>query len=139
MFASYRHTTRRQRLLTATYAALVLTLSVLPAVPIPQILDWSRLFSPDKVAHFGVYAVFAVLLAFCLPTRTRAVAVGSAVLTATVFGALMELAQGLSGLGRQADPVDIVANLIGALLGGLLSGLLWTTIQPRIATANRPD
>lgn len=31
----------------------------------------------------------------------------------------MEVLQGVSGLGREADYVDMVANTLGALLGGL--------------------
>ena len=31
----------------------------------------------------------------------------------------MEVLQGVSGMGRAFDPVDMVANTIGALIGGL--------------------
>ncbi len=32
----------------------------------------------------------------------------------------MEVLQGIAGTGRDFDPVDMVANLIGALLGGVI-------------------
>ncbi len=42
----------------------------------------------------------------------------TATVSAALFGALMEFLQGIAGTGRDFDPVDMVANLIGALLGG---------------------
>lgn len=49
----------------------------------------------------------------------------------------MEILQGLSGTGRQFDPVDMVANFLGALLGGLAYWLL--TLLRKKATATAAD
>ena len=92
----------------------------------PRIPNWSDLFSPDKVAHFGAYAIFALLLSVELYPRFSGKGIVYAVLAAAGFGALMEVLQGLTGLGREADPVDMVANLLGALLGAVT---FWLCLQ----------
>ncbi|MGB3801140.1 MAG: VanZ family protein, partial [Lewinella sp.] len=101
--------------------ALVLTyVSLAPGQQIPGIFDWSELFSPDKIAHFGAYAFFAVLLSFAIGMASPGKRAATAALAAALFGALMEVLQGISGTGREYDPVDMAANLIGALLGGAI-------------------
>ena len=118
--ASFFQNRRLQRYVTAGYALLLAYLSLSPGQRIPGILDWSELFSPDKVAHFGAYAVFTVLLTSSLGRMGYWQRVGLATVTAATFGALMEILQGVSGTGREYDPVDMVANLLGALLGAAL-------------------
>ncbi|MBB4079077.1 VanZ family protein [Lewinella aquimaris] len=44
----------------------------------------------------------------------------TAAAAATLFGVLMEVLQGVAGTGRDFDPVDMVANLIGSVLGGFI-------------------
>ena len=95
-------------------------MSLLPSKSLPKIPNWSDLFSPDKVAHFGAYAIFAVLLSLPLYARYNFRGILAAVVASASFGALMEFLQGVSGMGRDADYVDMVANLLGAILGGLL-------------------
>ncbi len=125
--------------MTLLYAGLLLVGSVLPANGLPKIIDWGGLFSQDKIAHFGAYAVFAVLLAFSFPALGRRTAVFRGVLLSAAFGAGMELLQGVAGTGREADPVDMVANIIGALLGGSLVFVSWNKIQARRTTVRRDN
>lgn len=47
----------------------------------------------------------------------------------------MEILQGISGTGRHFDPVDMVANLLGAILGGLAFYLLALLRKKTPATA----
>ena len=115
--ASVWSNSRLWYVLTTGYAALVALASLLPGNRLPTIPDWSRLFSPDKVAHFGVYAIFALLLSVCFSERGKTRTTVIAFSVAAGFGALMEILQGISGTGRQADVVDMVANALGALLG----------------------
>ena len=82
------------------------------------------MFSPDKVAHFIAYGIFALLLSFDFRPRYGKRAVPYAILFAASFGALVEVLQGVMGLGRDMDPVDMVANALGALLGGGLFALV---------------
>lgn len=121
--ASTPQTRRPQRWLLALYGLLLVVVSLAPSDRLPTIPDWSRLFSPDKVGHFGAYALFALLLSVSFPVERRWRFVW-AFLIAVAFGGLMEIAQGISGTGRHPDPVDMVANTIGAALGALLAYLV---------------
>jgi VanZ family protein len=113
---------RPQRWFTALYALLLAVVSLVPSDRLPTIPDWSRLFSPDKLGHFGAYALFALLLSVSFaPERSKRFL--WSFLIAVAFGALMEIAQGISGTGRHLDPFDMVANTIGAGLGTLLAFL----------------
>ena len=47
----------------------------------------------------------------------------------------MEVLQGTMGNGRDFDPVDMVANLIGAILGGLTAWLLYRLTKTKPAPA----
>lgn len=115
---------RVQRYLTLAYALLLVYLSLAPGQQIPGIFDWGTLFSPDKVAHFGAYAVFALLLSTSFATGSAVKQTATVVITAATFGVLMEVLQAVAGTGRTFDPVDMVANLIGACLGGVAYLLL---------------
>jgi len=105
---------------TGVYAAFLLVVSVLPGSNLPSIPDWNLLFAPDKVAHFGAYGVFALLLSAALTGSRIKRVIPAAVFVAALFGVLMEILQSVSGTGRQFDVVDMVANLIGAVLGGTI-------------------
>ncbi|PPK87584.1 VanZ like protein [Neolewinella xylanilytica] len=117
------------------YALLLGYVSLVPGQRIPGIFDWSELFSPDKIAHFGAYAFFAVLLSFSIGSASTGKRAATAALAAALFGALMEVLQGIAGTGREYDPVDMVANLIGALLGGALYVLLQRIVYKYLAPA----
>ena len=118
--ASNPQSRRVQRYVTYLYAGFITYVSLAPGQRVPEIFNWGRLFSPDKVAHFGAYAIFAVLLSFSIGITSPLKRTAMAVVFAALFGAVMEFIQGVSGMGRSFDPVDMVANLIGALLGGLV-------------------
>lgn len=109
-----------QRLVLAAYTLFLLVVSLLPGGNLPSVPDWFSLFSPDKVAHFGAYGVFALLLSVSFAKHQTQRAVFYAIFIAAGYGCLMEILQGISGTGRHFDPVDMVANLLGAILGGLI-------------------
>ena len=91
------------------------------------------MFSPDKVAHFLAYGIFALLLSLDFRARYGKRAALYAVIFAAAFGALIEVLQGVMNLGREMDAVDMVANSLGALLGGGLFALvtkLYNTASP---------
>jgi VanZ family protein len=122
--ASFLQSRRLQRFAVMVYALLLILVSLLPGSQLPSIPDWNLLFAPDKVAHFGAYAIFALLLSALFTERRKIWGIGAAVLLAAAFGALLEVFQGLAGTGRNFDPVDMVANLLGALIGGIIFFLL---------------
>ncbi len=115
---------RIQRYICLVYAVVIVYVSLAPGQRIPGIFNWGSLFSPDKVAHFGAYAIFAVLLSFSIGGTSIRKRTATAVVFAALFGVLMEGLQGIAGTGRDFDPIDMVANLIGAMLGGVIYLLL---------------
>lgn len=123
--ASVEVNRRVPRLLTGVYGLLLVVASLLPGDKLPTIPDWSRLFSPDKVAHFGAYAFFALLLSVCFSERGRINNTVKAVLLASCFGAIMEVLQALAGTGRSFDFIDMAANCLGALFGGIIITLFF--------------
>lgn len=67
----------------------------------------------DKVEHFFAYAVLATWFGGLYPrTRYPLIAAGLALL-----GLGIEVMQQLMGLGREADPLDMMANLAGLATG----------------------
>ncbi|WP_222707032.1 VanZ family protein [Neolewinella aurantiaca] len=110
-------------------------MSLLPGGNVPSIPDWFSLFSPDKVAHFGAYGVFALLLSVTFSEGRIKWVILRSVFIAAGFGVLMEILQGISGTGRHFDPVDMVANLLGAVLGGLVYYLFKLLRKKTSATA----
>lgn len=117
--ASLLRNRRIQWFAAAIYAAFLLVISLAPSRSLPKIPDWNLLFTPDKVAHFGAYGLFAVLLSVIFSERWGVRGISLAVVVAACYGFLMEVLQGLAGTGRNYDSVDMVANLLGAVLGGL--------------------
>jgi VanZ family protein len=133
--ASKGHWGGVQRYAAIAYALLLAVVSLMPGPRIPAIFDWSELFSPDKAAHFVAYALFGVLLAAALPAGPRLKRVALAVLGAALYGVLLEVLQGIMGIGRHFDPVDMVANLIGAILGGLFYAVFLNLASRYVAAA----
>lgn len=92
-------------------AAVIAVLSLLPANRLPNVNMW------DKLEHMLAY----VLLAFWFGSVIFRRDFPGLVIALLVFGALIELAQGVMGLGRQADWRDLMANAVGAVLGVALA------------------
>ncbi|WP_051279845.1 VanZ family protein [Hellea balneolensis] len=67
----------------------------------------------DKVLHLIVYAVLAGGIAIAWPKLSRL----SVFWVCVIFGAALEVAQGLIGTGRTASLWDGLANTLGAGLG----------------------
>ena len=126
---------RLSRWLCLVYVVLITYVSLAPGQRIPGIFDWGTLFSPDKAAHFTAYAIFAVLLSLAIrwgqngPGRAA-----TAATLAALYGVLMEVFQGIAGTGRFFDPVDMVANALGAILGGLIYLLLYKFVLQRLTS-----
>ena len=74
-------------------------------------------------------------MSFSIGTSPAGRRTAFAIVSAFFFGVLMEVLQGLMGAGREFDPVDMVANLIGALLGGAAYWLLLKIKIPGFALA----
>jgi VanZ family protein len=84
----------------------------------------------DKIVHFTLFAVFVLVLVIAFKKQrqirfvhfySRAYAVSIAIL----YGTALELVQGIFFIGRFSDPLDFVANAIGAFGGLLLFRLIY--------------
>ena len=112
------------------WIAVILGLSSIPS------LGTSRQLLPgiDKLVHMGVYSVLGFLFsraAWRMPVRVA----WKVVLPAALFGLLVGSADEWyqrSVPGRDSDPLDAVADIIGASLGGLF----WLRRQRRLANTD---
>ena len=116
--------------LAVAWALLIFGLSSIPGAAFPA----SKLFSYDKLAHAGVYAVLG---AFCfLALRVRNGTKGTGVLIAmagvltTVYGCTDEIHQ-LFVAGRSADPRDVLADAVGGFTGAFVASLLASVADKR--------
>ena len=99
------------------WATIICWLSLTSAPPdVPEIFAW------DKLQHAGAYAVLTMLVAqVCLIFISHVdFAGGIAIVCAPVFGASLELLQGMMQSGRSPEWSDVYANAAGAFLGYLV-------------------
>ncbi len=111
------------KLLSLGWALLIVALCSIPGSQLQN----ATLLSLDKVGHFGMFFVGALLWTW--PYRTgRVLAAGVALSVGT------ELYQGLAPfLGRRPDVFDVVADIVGLLAAfGLL---LWFERRRQVLTA----
>jgi len=108
------------RTLYILFVVWVVLVTVGSLLPIEEVdLGQNR----DKVAHFVAYFFTALLFYFAFRTRLKRTDI-YAVLFATSYGALLELAQ-LFVPGRVCSLGDLVANLSGVLFFFVLYRILW--------------
>ena len=97
------------------YAALILVLSSLPGLGVPQI----KIVALDKVIHFIEYAIFAVLIYRSFSNLSDKlqgrIVVFFSMLFVVLFALFDELYQSYIP-GRQSDPFDFLFDVLGALL-----------------------
>ena len=104
-----------------SWALLILALCTFttPSLEVPDLFD---LIKPDKVAHFGFYAIYVVLFYKSFSTmpihsvfyRNQ---FSIPLYSGIVYGGLIEVYQGLLLPNRTGDYVDAIANGIGAVIG----------------------
>ncbi|HUG72834.1 MAG TPA: VanZ family protein [Steroidobacteraceae bacterium] len=93
-------------------AVAIAVVCLMPGRNIPQF----RLVS-DKVEHALAFAMLAFWFGSILVRRDLL----WLALALVAFGGLIEVAQGLMGLGRHADLLDLVADTVGVVVGLLLA------------------
>lgn len=74
----------------------------------------------DKIAHFGVYFIMAVLGMLSIWRRERQLSVRNTVIIGVVcvsIGVILEIAQFYGSKTRHFEVFDIIANIIGTLSG----------------------
>ncbi len=97
------------------WAGVIMWLCLIPGKSLPQ-WHWFDILDLDKSVHAGMFFVLALLLAQAFAGN------GSpkryllwAVIISAAYGIGTEIMQGLEALGRRADPIDMLANTIGAI------------------------
>ncbi len=112
------------KIVLAAYTLFILFLSVRSG---PQPLSW--VWNIDKVYHFLVYALMALLLTWTFADRASFKSGGTATwrivaaafVISTLFGVAMEVLQHFFPL-RNASFFDALANALGALAGAVVAG-----------------
>lgn len=97
------------KVLSIGWALLILTLCSIPGHSVPDL----TLFSFDKLGHFGMFFIGALLWIRTWPDRAARV-----FFAGVAFSVGTELWQGLVPfLGRSADPFDVLADVLGLAAG----------------------
>lgn len=89
---------------------VVTYLSLVPGPALPPVTFW------DKAEHMLAYVGLALLGAAAFPFAFTRVAGGL-----FLYGVAIEGLQALMNLGRQGDPMDVVANSLGIATGLLVA------------------
>jgi len=79
----------------------------------------------DKIVHFIAYGALGV---FALPALPRLAPI-AVVIALGLFGGIIEIGQGVMGLGRTPDFFDAVSNLVGAFMA-LVFWQIVTKLRP---------
>lgn len=108
-----------EMLTLAFWAALASTFvgALLPSTYVAHISRW------DKLEHFLAFVVLTTLGSVAFPRRS-AISIAAAL---SLFGALIELAQGLPMIGRDADVFDWLADTLAiAATFAIIAAVRWT-------------
>lgn len=91
-----------------------------------QMLPKFEVQNIDKGVHFVFHFVFTISWYLSLASWTRwgSKALFRVVLLSFLYGVFIELCQGLWTDYRSADPMDVLANTVGALTAALLVALV---------------
>lgn len=99
------------------YVGWVVALSLLPPQDLPPI----PLFEgADKLIHFMLYFIFAMLSCWALKTELKFSTVYLIIPVTIGWGILMELFQLSMHIGRSFSGYDILANCLGTFVGVLV-------------------
>lgn len=97
------------------WALLILVLCLIPGKDLPE-WGWFDLLDLDKLVHAGMFFVLALLLALAFRNAGRPKRwLLAAALIAIAYGIGTEIMQGLEAMGRRTDPMDMLANSVGAV------------------------
>lgn len=108
----------RHQISAVLWALLILALCGMPKNAVPE----SNIIGIDKVVHFGLYAVFALIMIVAF-TKQRAYrglqqrAIPVAIVVGIVYGIVIELLQGTVFATRSPEHLDMIANSLGSMFG----------------------
>jgi hypothetical protein len=79
--------------------------------------DVPRVFAFDKLNHVLAFSVLAFLASWLWPRKAVFIPLG----LLTAYGTAIEILQGIMGLGRDADWMDLGADVLAIYIGLLLA------------------
>lgn len=121
-------------LLSILWSLLLLYLSLAPSPPqVPGPLGW------DKLQHAAALGCMAFLAAEVCLERGKSLffSVVAGFISASVFGALIELLQWLFTVNREAELLDLIADMVGACVSMMLLFLFKKNSPPRSVEKER--
>lgn len=92
-------------------AGVITFYSLIPAQKVPSV------GVSDKVEHVSAYVLLAFFFGALMARRDHKFLF----LALLAFGGAIEIAQGLMKLGREADLLDLVADVVGTVIGLVLT------------------
>ena len=95
------------------WSLVIVVLCSLPGETLPEV----NVISADKLAHFGVFAIYSWLW-MAASTAPFEQAAKRVIIPGLAFAGLMEVYQGILPIGRDPEVADVIANAAG-LLGGV--------------------
>lgn len=106
------------------WALIILVLCGIPGRDIPHI-SFLELLSFDKFVHAGIFFILILLTirGFVVQTQFNNLKLKAkryAFIMCVLYGALLEIMQGLVFIERSADIYDFIANSTGCVIGLLL-------------------
>ena len=126
------------------YAPAVVMTLLIPALSLLPARFFRHMAQPmptipymDKIIHALMYAALtaAYLFALSRDRRSRLASVLRVVLLAALYGLAMEVCQKLFTSSRAMDPLDALANTLGALVSALLA---YAWVRRRTGVAESP-
>jgi len=84
----------------------------------------------DKYVHFAFYFVFVIVwFLFFIKTKFDKKAKNIALISAILYGIVMEICQGVFTTTRTPDVYDVIANTLGALTGITIINQVYKNIK----------
>lgn len=84
----------------------------------------------DKYVHFAFYLVFVIVwFWFLIKTKFAKNAKNIALISAILYGIIMEICQGVFTTTRTPDVYDVIANTLGALTGITIINQVYKNIK----------
>jgi VanZ family protein len=104
------------------WAAFILVLCMMPGRHIPHV----RIPNFDKVVHFSLYLIFAILTYWGWQKQNYLIALHAqttikVIVLLSLYGYTIELMQGWLTTDRSYDIYDALANVCGAIVGALIA------------------
>ncbi len=91
------------------WSLLIVVLCLIPGQDVPKV----DIVGVDKIAHFALFAVFAIVWR----RRARPAGLFIILLSGLLLAVGTEILQGALSWGRQPDPFDVLANTLGLVVG----------------------